>query len=189
MSSLDALEMAKARAEANIAAIQQRLTQFHFGATLSADELFYGRLLFDYWEKEELTLGREIYALELERDLAECRAARKGIAAAEEKLARVKADIALWRTQEPKKKAKIKQLEQELSRKNHDKRPQIRWQGSAIEFAKWVEEAWKEKRFGDIRKMAAFEQLRPHFVQKNGKPFKARSLWQGLQNKKDSETP
>ena len=60
------------------------------------------------------------------------------------------------------------------------KRPEaaekIRWQGSAVDFADWIYEAWRAGKIAADTETAAFELASQHFCQRDGRPFKKRSL-------------
>jgi hypothetical protein len=61
----------------------------------------------------------------------------------------------------------------------------ISWQGSKIEFAELVLGLYKKGQIKAISNIDALTQAARYFVDRNGKSFKPRSLWQAIQNKKD----
>lgn len=63
-----------------------------------------------------------------------------------------------------------------LASKSTTAAPKIRWYGTAVDFADWIFRAWCEKKIEAPTETAAFELAAEHFCQKNGQPFKKRSL-------------
>jgi hypothetical protein len=61
----------------------------------------------------------------------------------------------------------------------------IVWNGTARDLAANTLEQYAKGRIHAKSKMAALEQACHHYVGANGKEFKARALWQNLQNRKD----
>src|SRR5271167_2305403 len=59
----------------------------------------------------------------------------------------------------------------------------IVWNGTARQFGDWVLDSYKKGRIRAKSRMDALKQYCEHFVSKDGKPLKARSIWQSLQNR------
>jgi len=60
----------------------------------------------------------------------------------------------------------------------------IRWNGTAVDFD-WVYEAWRTKKILAETETAAFELASEHFCQRDGRPFKKRSLQVSRKFRKD----
>ena len=65
----------------------------------------------------------------------------------------------------------------------------IVWLGKDRAFGLWVLKAFREKQIDATSQNNVFEQAVKHFVRKDGKPFKPKSLQQNLKNQEDELKP
>lgn len=61
----------------------------------------------------------------------------------------------------------------------------IRWNGTAVDFADWIYHAWRRGQIRAGTESAAFQMASQHFCQKDGRPFKARSLQVSRKSRED----
>jgi hypothetical protein len=93
------------------------------------------------------------------------------------------------------KQEQIKSIDEELARLAPGETveskavPQIVpivWQGHKVEFASAIVDLFEKDHIRANSPTDALNQAAPHFVGKDGKAFKPKSLWQNLKNKQDS---
>jgi hypothetical protein len=61
------------------------------------------------------------------------------------------------------------------------------WQGTAREFGDWVLKRYRDGSIKANSQLAALKKECAKYLQKNGKPMNARSIWQSLKNRLDYE--